>query len=272
MKKRNYIILAIVLILAILSPFVFRSLGGPRLNKPESVIYDPTGDRFLISNVGSKSIMAMSPDGKFSKFMDKGFTAPKGMIYRDGMLFVADQKQIHIIDVNEASIIESIPIEGAVSLNDIAIGEGGQIYVTDMGGDAVYIYDKGSKAQEKIISPLLKSPNGIIYDRPRRQMFVVCFTKHSPILSLNVVDKSVTIFKDTIYSDLDGIAIDDPGRIFFSSWQDDTIIEIPQEQNRFIATRTGYKDAADMYYHLPTNELIVPLFSSNRIVRIDLDK
>ncbi len=62
-------------------------------------------------------------------------------------------------------------------------------------------------------------------------MFVVCFTKHSPILSLNVVDKSVTIFKDTIYSDLDGIAIDDPGRIFFSSWQDDTIIEIPQEQN-----------------------------------------
>jgi sugar lactone lactonase YvrE len=75
----------------------------------------------------------MSPDGKFSKFMDKGFTAPKGMIYRDGMLFVADQKQIHIIDVNEASIIESIPIEGAVSLNDIAIGEGGQIYVTDMG-------------------------------------------------------------------------------------------------------------------------------------------
>jgi len=272
MKKHHYIILIVVILAAVAILFIGKITGGTKLNKPESVVYDPLGNRFLISNVGSRSILAMSPEGEYSKFMNKGFTAPKVMIYRDGMLFVADRTQIHIIDVNEASIIESIPIEGAVSLNDIAIGEGGQIYVTDMGADAVFIYDKGSKSQEKIISPLLKSPNGIIYDRPRRQMFIVCFTKHSPILSLNVDDKSVSIFKDTIYSDLDGIAIDDPGRIFFSSWKDDAIIEIPQEQNRFIATRTGYKDAADMYYHLPTNELIVPLFSSNRIVRISLDK
>lgn len=76
---------------------------------------------------------------------------------------------------------------------------------------------------------------------------------------------------DSIYSELDGIAIDDLGRIYFSSWEQDMIVEIPQEQNRFVAKFKGIKDAADMIYYLPNNELIVPLFTKNKIIRISLD-
>jgi hypothetical protein len=49
------------------------------------------------------------------------------------------------------------------------------------------------------------------------------------------------------------------------------IIQIPQEQNRFITDLTGYDGAADIYYHLPTNELIVPMLRQDRIERISLD-
>lgn len=273
MKKPKTIILITIgiaiLILILLKIFVWGF--APRLNKPESIAYDPIGNRFLISNTGSGSILAMDQDGKYHKFMHKAFTAPKGLFLKDDMLYVVDPTQIHVVDVSEASIIESYAIEGAVALNDLAITEQGLIYVSDGSANCVFIYDPSTRTQEKVISPLFKNPNGIVYDRPRWQMFVVNFSERSPILSLNVQDKSVSIFMDTVYSNLDGIAIDDLGRIYFSSWTEEMIIEIPQEQNRFIAELKDYKSAADIYYHLPTNELIVPLLRENRIERISLD-
>jgi sugar lactone lactonase YvrE len=267
-KQILIIIIAIVAILVLLKIVIF---SGVRLNKPESVAFDPVGNRFLISNVGSGSIVAMDENGKFHKYMPKAFEAPKGLFLKDDMLYVTDPTKIHVVDVSEAKIMDTYEIEGAVGLNDIAIDENGLLYITDMGGDCVYIYDPAAKTQYKVLNPLLKAPNGIVYDRPRWQMFIVNNAERSPILSLDIRDRKLSIFMDSVYSNLDGIAIDDPGRIFISSWNEEMIVQIPQEQNRFIAFQEGIKGAADMYYHLPTNELIVPLLTSNKIQRFKLD-
>lgn len=271
MKKKHYLIIILLLIIIAGVVFALLRVGSSPLNKPESIAYDSLGKRFLISNVGSGSIVAMDEEGKFSPYMPKAFEAPKGMVLRHGKLYIADPNTIHIVDVKKAKIEDSIHIEGSLALNDLAFGEHNQLYITDMAANCVFVLNLNSGEQEKIISPLFNAPNGIIYDRPRWQMFVVNHSRFSPILSLNVLDESVSIFKDTMFSDLDGIAIDDLGRIYFSSWADEMIIEIPQEQNRFITNLKGYKAAADLYYHLPTNELIVPLFKENRIERIQLD-
>jgi len=50
-------------------------------------------------------------------------------------------------------------------------------------------------------------------------MFVVNNAKHSPILSLNTREHSVEYLHGYMYSQLDGIAIDDKGRIYFGSWK-----------------------------------------------------
>jgi sugar lactone lactonase YvrE len=263
----------IVVVLIIVYFWVLPSFAGNRLlDKPESVAYDAANGRFLISNVGSGSIVAMDEDGNFSKFMSKDFEAPKGIIAKGDLLYVTDPTAIHIVSISAAQIMETHPIKDSQGLNDIALGEDGKLYITDMQGSAVFIYDPSTKNLERIVSPLLQSPNGIVYDRPRRQMFIVNNSEHSPVLSLNVEDNSVSIFMDTIYSNLDGITIDDLGRIYFSSWAEEMIIQIPQEQNRFITDLTGYKGAADIYYHLPTNELIVPMLTKNKIERISLNK
>lgn len=269
MKKIILIILALFIVTALL----FWALGrtGVRLDKPESVTYDPIGARFLISNLGSGSIVAMDNDGKLSAYMPGAFQNPKGIFLADGKLYVTEPTQIQVVDVANASIIDTYLIEGATGLNDLALTEHGQLYITDTLGDCVYVYDPATKTQEKIISPLLEKPNGIVYDRPRWQMFVVNNSARSPILSIDVRSKETSIFMDTIYSQLDGIAIDDLGRIYFSSWAESMIIEIPQEQNRFITNLKGYEGAADIYYHLPGNELIVPMLKQNRIERISLD-
>ncbi len=271
MKTKHIIIILIaIVILAGIIIWASRS-GSAKLDKPESVAFDPVSELFLISNVGSGSIVAMDNEGKFTDFMPKAFKAPKGLLQKDGLLYVTDPTQIHVVDLSQASIIETYQIQGAVGLNDIAISEDNLLYITDTAANCIWIYDPDTGTQEKIISPLLDKPNGIVYDRPRWQMFVVNNSKHSPVLSVDIRDQSVSIFMDTLYSNLDGITIDNLGRIYFSSWSEEMIIQIPQEQNRTIADLKGYKGAADIYYHEPGNELIVPLLPSNRIERISLD-
>jgi len=244
---------------------------GGVLNQPESITYDANGKQFLISNVRGKSIATMTPEGKYGVLLKEGLKAPRGIMARDNSLYVADLKTLQIIDIAKAKIVQSIDIPEAKMLNDIALDKTGLVYLTDTIANCVFIYNPETKTTEKVQSPLLKSPNGIVYDMPRNQMFIVGFTKRSPILSLSTLDRSVSIFIDTIYSDLDGIAIDDLGRIYISSWAEDMVFMIPQEQNRFVAQFKGIKDAADFYYYLPNNELIVPLNSKNKIIRIPLE-
>ncbi|PKN74062.1 MAG: hypothetical protein CVU50_00360 [Candidatus Cloacimonetes bacterium HGW-Cloacimonetes-3] len=245
-------------------------LGGS-LKGPESIAFDEAGKRFLISNTRGKSIVSMSLNGKYDSFVSRGFKAPRGIIAKGNMLYVADESQVHIIEIDKAKIIQSIPVEGAKLLNDIALDKLGLVYVTDTIANCVFIINPVNKTVDKIVSPLFNAPNGIVYDMPRDQMFIVGFSKQASVLSLSTKDRSVTTFMDSIYSQLDGIAIDDLGRIYFSSWDQDMIVVIPQEQNRFEAKFKDITDAADMFYYLPNNELIVPLHTKNKVIRIPIN-
>ncbi|GAB1467604.1 hypothetical protein MASR2M64_02780 [Candidatus Cloacimonadota bacterium] len=266
-KHKVMILIALALLLLLVYLAVNRSI----LKGPESIAFDSMGKRFLVSNTKGKSIVSMSLDGKYSAFLKGGLKAPRGIAIKGNDLFVADLNQIRIIDIAKATITKSIPVEGAVLLNDIALDKVGLIYVTDTSANCVFIINSTNQAVNKIVSPLFKAPNGIIYDMPRNQMLIVGFSKQASVLSLNTMNRNVTVFMDSIYSQLDGIAIDDLGRIYISSWEQEMILEIPQEQNRFIAKYKDIKNAADMFYYFPNNELIVPMHNKNKIIRIPLD-
>ncbi len=268
--KTLYLILILLVLVAAIITLILLSRKDP-LNGPESIAFDAVGNRFLISNTLGKSIVALSLDEQYSPFLDEGLEEPRGIIIRAGKLYVADKNAIKIVDPEKAVIIDTLKIPGAVMLNDLAFTKTGIIYTTDTGGDCVYVIDPIANKMQKLTSPLLKKPNGIVYDMPRDQMFVVCFKEKSPILSVSTLDNRISIFKDTIYDYLDGIAIDDLGRIYITSWGQDMIFEIPQEQNRYLPTFKGIKDAADIFYYLPANQLIVPLFSDNQIIRLQLE-
>ncbi|MDD4310444.1 MAG: SMP-30/gluconolactonase/LRE family protein [Candidatus Cloacimonetes bacterium] len=268
--KRKYILLLILVFAAMIAVFVWYGLKSP-LQGPESIAFDSVGKRFLISNVKGGSITSMTLAGKHEKFLSSGMQSPRGIVIKDGNLFIADDTNIKIVDIESAKLSDTIPIPDAKLLNDLVFDKTGKLFITDTKASCLFMLNVSTKKAEKIISPLLKAPNGIVYDMPRDQMFIVGQTKQSSILSLSLIDNSVRVFMDTMYSDLDGIAIDDLGRIYISSWAEKMIFEIPQEQNRFIAKYKNMAGAADIYYYLPNNELIVPLLTSNKIVRVSLD-
>lgn len=157
---------------------------------PESVLYDEAGDRYLVSNINGKPdgvdnngyISELSPDGKVTnaKFIAAGqkkvkLDAPKGSGIADGIFYVTDIKVVRKFDLKTGAPKGDIAIAGATFLNDIAVGPGGKVYVSDSGvkgkadggmeptgTDAVYVIEKG-KVKPVAKSKDLGGPNGLLW-------------------------------------------------------------------------------------------------------------
>ena len=138
------------------------------LKTPESVLYDAKGKVLYVSNIdgtpdgkdGKGSIGKVGLDGKIIAVdWVKGLNAPKGMgLYKD-KLYVADLTEVVVIDITKGEIVQRIPVEGSVFLNDITIDKNGVIYVSDTRGFKVYRIEKGF-----VVTLLqnLKGPNGLL--------------------------------------------------------------------------------------------------------------
>jgi DNA-binding beta-propeller fold protein YncE len=114
------------------------SLGG--FMHPESAYADGAGGYF-VSNVnggpldkdGNGFISKVSADGKMTtlKWIE-GLNAPKGMVMNGGKLYVSDIDNLVEIDPAAGKITATYPAEGAVFLNDTAVDEAGNVYVSDI--------------------------------------------------------------------------------------------------------------------------------------------
>ena len=107
---------------------------------PESAYSDGAGGYF-VSNVnggpldkdGNGFISKVSGDGKMAtlKWIE-GLNAPKGMVMGCGKLYVSDIDQLIEIDPVAGKVTATYPAEGAVFLNDTAVDEAGNVYVSDI--------------------------------------------------------------------------------------------------------------------------------------------
>jgi hypothetical protein len=107
---------------------------------PESAYADGAGGYF-VSNVnggpldkdGNGFISKVSADGKMTtlKWIE-GLNAPKGMVMNGGKLYVSDIDNLVEIDPAAGKVTATYPAEGAVFLNDTAVDEAGNVYVSDI--------------------------------------------------------------------------------------------------------------------------------------------
>jgi hypothetical protein len=141
---------------------------------PESVLYDPTGDRYLVSNIngdpsavdGNGYILELSPDGRVTnpKLIAGGMNkvrldAPKGMAIVGSELWVADLTVVRKFDLKTAAHRGDIQLPAATFANDIAATPDGGAYVSDSavkfvdgapqpsGTDQIFLIDKAGKVK-----------------------------------------------------------------------------------------------------------------------------
>jgi sugar lactone lactonase YvrE len=142
---------------------------------PESVLYDSAHKRLIVSNInggmtdadGNGFLSLLSLDGKLiTEKWVSGMDAPKGMAVSGNRLYVADITRVHVVDLATGKIAQTIPLEGAVFLNDVTANKAGDVFVTDTMANTIHRIADG-KPELWLKDPLLNGPNGILADGTR---------------------------------------------------------------------------------------------------------
>ena len=246
-------------------------LEGVGFRTPESVLYDPKADLYLVANIqgdpsardGNGFISCISPEGEVIalKWIDgqaEGVTlnAPKGMALTGERLFVADIDVVRVFDRENGAPLDEIVVQGARFLNDVAADEGGTVYVTDTATGVLYrIKPDGSLEQ----AGQVESPNGIQV----RGGTILVTGGTNQIFRLNDTG-ALTLEFDMPASGLDGLILLEDGRVLVSSWTGSAVYQIDAD-GQVSELFSDINAPADIGFDTKRNLVLIPHFEDNRV-------
>jgi hypothetical protein len=235
------------------------------LNIPESVLYDAKGKILYVANMadskkpGSGGISKVGLDGKIIKTdWVTGLTAAKGMGLYKNLLYAAELTTVAVIDVNTATVIKRITVEGAKFLNDITIDEKGIIYVTDSQTGSVHQITDGKAS---VYLENLKGINGVL--SVGTDLYVLADG------ALQKVDaqKNVTTLAKGMEGGTDGVVKVGANEFIVTGWAG-TIYYVKADGSTQVLSDTRDKkmSTADLAYNAAEKIIYVPTFAKNSVI------
>jgi sugar lactone lactonase YvrE len=229
------------------------------MRNPESVLYDPGTNSLYVSSMGSGTIVRIGTDGKLiSKDWVTGLNANKGSALFNGLLYTAETAAVAVIDVEKATILKRIPVEGAQMLNDLAVDAKGIIYVSDTRAGKVYRIEGDKPA---VYLENLPGANGLL--TVNTDLYVLTAA------SLLKVDagKAITKIADGFESGLDGIVMVSANEFILSNYQGILYyVYADGTKQVLLDTRANRIMANDISYDSKTKTLYVPSYGTSRII------
>jgi DNA-binding beta-propeller fold protein YncE len=252
-----------------------------QLNTPESVLYEPTENVLFVSNIDGK------PDEKDGQgFISKvspingtvielnwvtGLNAPKGMALSSdsSKLYVSDITDLVEINIVNGQITNRYNAPGSAFLNDVVSDEQGNVYVSDTGTNATYIFDSSNKSSLQIWlqSPELNNPNGLFVDNSTNKLVVASLGGSLRLVDL--ANKTISDLGEHVpIGSLDGIEADTGENLYYvTDWAAGKVYAVNSDG-------TGYKTlidlqkqgTADLEFIPDERMVIIPLMQDNKLV------
>lgn len=242
------------------------------MKTPESVLYDSVRKVLYVANMNRVDggdntgfITKMDTDGTvIDLHWVDGLNEPRGMGIYENRLFATDMDRIIVIDIEKGELVESIPVEGAVFLNDLAIDKEGTVYFSDSRAGKLQYYKDG-----EIIDwfPEYPNPNGLL---DAGENIIVCATSSKEIRRVN----KTTGEYEVIATGINGDGIEHSGiqdYYIVTEWEgrmhlinNDTIQTVLDSSKEKI-------NSADIGYNLDKKIIYVPTFFDNRVVAYTLN-
>ena len=261
-KMKKLIVSLVLLFLA--------SNSFAQFSSPESVVYDPANDRYLVSNVGGSNILQIDALGNITPFVTApGFAVYRGMVIAGNTLFVTNFDKVMGYDLTtgQETFNLTIPAPGISSLNDIETDGNGYLYTSDMNNERIVKIHIATASYSTFVTGI-DTPNGILYDAPRNRLLVCTFTDaNSTIYGVSLSDSSLSTVANTPFQKLDGLTRDGNYNFYVSSWGSGEVYRYDVTfSSPPVPVATGLNGPADIYFNTLTDTLCIPVFNSNQVI------
>lgn len=288
MKQIFKTIMAVFVLVASFQTFANElvwSVSGFKM--PESVEYDLVNDRYYVSNVndgvmlqdGNGSIGLIDGSGKLIEVdWVTGLHSPKGLALHKDKLYVADVKQLVVINVTSGKVIARYAADESIVLNGVAVNENGSVFVSDWMGNRIYKLEEG-ELKVWLDTAELNSPNGLWVDTIN--LYVASWGSYikddfstetsGNIKKISLKTKTIeTLKQKNQWFNMDGIYPYTDGKWLVSDYIKGEVflLNTNGEIEKSLKLKKG---AADFYYIHKKKLIIVPLMRDNQVVAYTLD-
>jgi sugar lactone lactonase YvrE len=244
---------------------------------PESAAYDPATGAIYVSNYDGYNpsrgarlqfLSKLTPEGRTAALRwVSGLDNPTGLAIRKNILYAVERTGIAEIDIPSAKIVRRTAVPGAAFLNDIAVAENGDVFVSDSRRGSVFRIS-GEKAEEWLTGPALGSPNGICLFEGR---LVIGTNSDGCLKTADLGTREISTLVNLGQGIIDGIAPDGEGRLLVSHNEGRLFRVSPDGRVETVLDTTAVRmNMADFAYDPDRKVIVFPTFTESRVAAFRL--
>lgn len=260
----------------------------PVFSQPESAYFYTSGSTdpgvYFISSTNGDDVGWVSKLAADGSMIDSRWATdlrhPMGMRVSGKRLWINNTTEIVGLNLDNPDDRIVHPIDGAISLNDLATDSSGHAYLSDSMNSRVVRVDLATGENSTYISTLPSSPNGVLVqgdrlyiaswgvmsDRPEERAEWITKTAGDLYwVSLKDSKKSRHIIVPEL-GNLDGVEIDQKGNIYVSDWESGKLYKISSGAKMVVDLGQYGQGLADIGLNSLTGELVLPVMLSSEVL------
>jgi len=240
---------------------------------PESVVYDAARGVLYVSNfdaygragpAGGQYVSRVTLSGEITDpRWVTGLARPTGMALSGSSLYVVERSGLVEVDAATGQVLDRHPIPGARFPNDVAVDEGGRIYVSDSGASVIYRFAEGA-FEPWLTGGEIAAPNAILV---HDGALLVGNNGDQSLKSVDLETREVATVAQFPPGNIDGIRGDRRGGYIVSHWEGRVYRVDPEGRtDRILDTSVSGGNCADFEYVPEEGLLLAPTFMSDEVV------
>ena len=260
----------------------------PTFSQPESAYFYTSGSTdpgvYFISSTNGDDVGWVSKLAADGSMIDPRWATdlrnPMGMRVSGNRLWINNTTEVVGLNLDDPSDRIVHPIDGAISLNDLATDSSGHAYLSDSMNSRVVKVNLATGENSTYISTSPSSPNGLLVqgdrlyiaswgvmsDRPEeRAQWITKTAGDLYWVSLKDSTKSRHIIVPEL-GNLDGVEIDQKGNIYVSDWESGKLYKISSGTKTVVGLGQYGQGLADIGLNSLTGELALPVMLSSEVL------
>ena len=262
-------------IIAIISLFLICGTVSAQnyLNGPECVDFDEINNRYIVSSWRSGALISMDTAGNQTVFLDLPGNL-LGNVIKDSLLYVSNGRNILCFNLNTSESVFTLFIPDSRQMDGMTVDSSGFLYVVDWSDSGtipaqifkIDLSDNSYSIFANSSAGLATRLQDVIYDHEHNRLLVGGFTPNAPVQAVSLADSTVSDLVVTPFGYIDGIAIDNEGYTYYSSYNNSRVYRYDSTfTNPPFEFASGIAAPSNLDYNLRDSVLVVPAYNGNYV-------